>query len=163
MVDNDNFDENQGQDAQREPSAPEPPVRYEEPRTESYPEPQMSSRMPKQIVTANRFMLLAGIAGPLSLFIGGSLLSTVGLILAIIGWRKLNSYQVQDGEQEALASLRKTGKMALVVCAAALVINIVFLVVFYPALIEMLSEGDYSSLVGGGAATGITGGNSTWG
>lgn len=155
-----------------EPYVPEPPVRYDPQKVENpLPEPdegqnpQVSSipqSIQQQLVSASRFILAGAIAGPFSLMLGGALLSSIGLILAVIGYRKAAA-ATAHADGDSLRTLIRYGKVAIGVCVLTLVINVIFAVFLYPTIYESLVSGDTSSIFGNGSASSGSTGSSTWG
>ena len=158
------------QNSSEEPSRPEPPARYD-PESIEQAQNQVDGssgqdrRLPypytPELVSASRYLLVAAIAGPLSLLIGGTLLSTIALILAIIGYRK--TFSCKDSlDAASYSSARKFAIGALVVCVLTLIANIAFMIIWYPTILEWVSSGGNGQILGGGGTLGPSG-SSTWG
>ena len=149
-----------------EQTHPEPPERYDpnsayEPPDEPQSSTMFGNGLPREVTTASRYMLVGAIAGPLSMLIGGTLLGTVALILSIIGYRKASACRGRIDEQ-ALKSVMRFGKAVIAICILTLVANVVFMIIWYPTILEWVSTGDTSGLIGGGGSSTYSG-NSTWG
>ena len=68
----------------------------------------------------------AFIAGPLSLFVGGMLLGTIGVICAFLANRKLHSLAQKTNETASIArGMLKSARTALVICLVAVALNAV--------------------------------------
>ena len=153
---------------QAEPSFPEPPVRYDPDAAETYEPPQQpdasdNTRRAPDISSARTFLLIGAAAAPVSFFFGGSLLSAVGLVLCIIGRRKLvKALEGLDGKRDAYKSILRASVFAIALCAVALVVNAVAAYLYYPVLLEQLTSGNPGQMLGGGT-TGGGSGTSTWG
>lgn len=112
--------------------------------------------------SARKFCVAAQIVALVSLFIGGVLLSTIAVVLAIIGYRKLAGVAAKMPEESVRRALRRSGIIAIVLSALALVLNIVSLIVLLPMLGYIAQTGDYSAIFGGSAAP-SSGTSTTWG
>lgn len=117
----------------------------------------------KDLKTSQTLVMVASIAGPVSLFIGGVLLSTVGLVCAIIGLRKLS---VLSGRQTGIAAMalrfKRSAIIGLVVCGIALILNAISFYLMFPVILDMVESGDYAGLISD-TGTGAAGSTSTWG
>lgn len=117
----------------------------------------------KDLKTSQTLVMVASIAGPVSLFIGGVLLSTAGLICAIIGLRKLSVLSAKKTGVSSMAlRLKRSALIGLVVCAIALVLNAISFYLMFPVVLDMVESGDYAGLMSD-AGTGAAGSTSTWG
>lgn len=105
----------------------------------------------------------AFIAGPLSLFVGGMLLGTIGTICAFLAYRKLHSLAQKTNETAAVAGgMMKSARTALIICLVAVTLNAVSFAIMFPVLEQMLQNGDFAS-VAGNMSAGTAAGTSTWG
>lgn len=121
-----------------------------------------------QIKKAQRFITIATIAAPVSLFIGGTLLSGIALILGIIGYSKLKKLPLTAARQgEIVNAAMRSARMAMVMCGIALALNVVSMMYMFPAYLELFETGELEALMGGGAGAGGTaaggGTSSVWG
>ena len=91
--------------------------------------------------------MFAFIAGPLSLFLGGMLLGTIGAICAFLAYRKLHSLAQKTNETASIARG---------------MLNAVSFVIMFPVIEQMLQSGDFASIAGNMSA-GTAAGTSTWG
>lgn len=156
----------EGQETHEEPHQPEPPVRYDPNQVidddhRQDQTPLIPRNLTPELVSASRFMLAGGIAGPLSMLVGGSLLAAISLVLAIIGYRKAAAAS-DDADPGSIQLLLRFGRAAIGVCIVALIVNVFVMIFVYPTLIESFSTGDANQLLGGGD-TSSGSGNSTWG
>lgn len=104
--------------------------------------------------SARKFITASQVAAVVSLVIGGVLLSSIAVVLAIIGFRKLNEIARGHTDQiEAHFALRRSGILAIGISVAALIINAVSLIFFYPMVVESLSAGGFGGLFPGGTST----------
>lgn len=116
----------------------------------------------RNVKSARTLIMVANIAGPVSLFIGGVLLGTAGLVCGIIGYRKLSVLLKKKSEVADIAiRLRRSSIVAMVICSVAIILNAIAIYLMLPVVLEMLETGNYTGLVPN-AGTG-TGGSSTWG
>ena len=115
--------------------------------------------------SARKQINIAYITGPISLILGGMLLGGIGLLLGILAWRKLNALvQKQSLLAQDAKQLMKSAKIAIIVCAFAMVLNLISFVVVYPEIMEMIDSGQLDYLLGSSTATtGASGSGSTWG
>ncbi len=117
------------------------------------------------LLSARKQINAASVIGPISLILGGILLGSVGLILAILAWRKLNALlQKKSLLAEDASRLLKSAKIAMAVCMIAIVLNLISFMVVYPQLMEMIDSGQFDYLLGAttsGSDSAV--GNSTWG
>ena len=146
-------------------SAPEPPTRYDS--NSMPPMPQNGSTHDSgyaEFASARRLVTAALVMALVSLVIGGVLLGTVSVIVAIIAFGKVRSNMLEDNGNQAWAALKRSATISIVVAVLALAANIAALIVIYPMVIEALQSGEYTSLLSGSAQTLNTGSNSsTWG
>lgn len=154
--------------------APKPPedLKNIDPAPTTQPDPQQSGVSPslqpnlrdmRDLKTAQSLALIASIAGPVSLFIGGILLGSAGLVCGIIGFRKLNRLIAKQNDvAKAAARIKRSSIIGMCVCGVAIVLNAVSMYFMYPVILEMLETGDFSGL-SAGTGTGAAESNSVWG
>lgn len=111
--------------------------------------------------------MFANIAGPVSLIIGGVLLSTAGLICSLIARSRINVLIRQQPQDqvftEKVMQVAKPGAIALIICSIALVLNIISLALVMPAVLEAAQTDSLQTLFGGGAINTAGSATSTWG
>ena len=91
-------------------------------------------------------------------------MSGAALICALAANGKMSKLAaVRPDDVEASRALKRSGIIAIVVTALALVINIVSAIFLYPMVSDTMQSGDWGSLMGSESSTGTSGGNSTWG
>lgn len=113
--------------------------------------------------TARSQTTFAFIAGPLSLFVGGILLGTIGAICAFLAYRKLHSLAQKSNDTASIArGMLKSTRTALIICLVAVTLNAVSFVIMFPVIEQMLQSGDFASIAGNMSA-GTAAGTSTWG
>lgn len=144
---------------------PEPPPGHDpERQTELNGAPVPSSNMNdlRELKKSQTMVMVASIAGPVSLFIGGVLLSGVGLVCAIVAFRKLKKLIAKHADVSVLAQrLKRSAIVGMAVCGVAFALNAISFYLMMPVVLEMMESGDYTGAmtdVGSGAA-----GTSTWG
>ena len=147
--------------------APEPPVHWEPPSQQEENRPAKAGP-PEQVPFLQSIQLLSSI-GPeearefgdarkmvtaaqitalISLLFGGVLLSTVSIVIAIVGYRKLSAIaERHPGEQALQGMIRRPGALALLMAVLALLLNAISLYAVYPMIMEALQQGDLSSLI----------------
>lgn len=148
------------------PQPPEPPTGQPDPRFPQPPNrrPVLNGPDAKEIKSAQTLVVVGSIAGPVSVFVGGVLLSAVGLVCAFLGYRKLKHVGEKQGDAAVIASrLKRSAIIALVICGVALVLNAVAFFIMYPILLEAVQSGDYSSLMPGSGSGSTAAPSSTWG
>ena len=92
----------QGRDPGREPDD-----RSRQTTLNGVPVPSSNMNDLRELKKAQTMVMVASVAGPVSLFIGGVLLSGVGLVCAIIALRKLNKLIEKRTDVSALAQRLK--------------------------------------------------------
>lgn len=139
------------------PKQPEPPQKS--------PRPNPNFQANRDLKVAQNLVLVASLAGPISIFIGGVLLSTAGLVCAIIGLRKVLTLIAKEPELKPIAAMTKrSGMLALVFCSIALVLNLISFFIMLPIVMQMMETGEYGDLMANiGSSAGTSGGTSTWG
>lgn len=144
---------------------PEPPPGHDpERQTELNGAPVPSSNMNdlRELKKSQTMVMVASIAGPVSLFIGGVLLSGVGLVCTIVAFRKLKKLIAKHTDVSVLAQrLKRSAIVGMAVCGVAFALNAISFYLMMPVVLEMMESGDYTGAmtdVGSGAA-----GTSTWG
>lgn len=144
---------------------PEPPPGHDpERQTELNGAPVPSSNMNdlRELKKSQTMVMVASIAGPVSLFVGGVLLSGVGLVCAIVAFRKLKKLIAKHTDVSVLAQrLKRSAIVGMAVCGVAFALNAISFYLMMPVVLEMMESGDYTGAmtdVGSGAA-----GTSTWG
>jgi hypothetical protein len=124
-----------------------------------------------QLKSARTLTSVATIAGPVSLFIGGVLLSFVGLVCAILALHKTKRIIVGASVEYANTAkgIRQSAIIGLVIAGIALVINAVTVAIMLPAIIEAAQSGSLDSLLGQATSAtstssgGTSSGSGAWG
>ncbi len=136
----------------------QPPVGPEGPRA-----PQPSGNDARELRSAQNFILVASIIGPVSLILASLFLSAIGIVCGFIGFRKLKALEEKHTDISAVATrMKRSAIIAMSVCGVAAAFNVVLLWVLFPTLLEFAGSGDYGNLLPGGGSSG-SGTNSTWG
>lgn len=156
--------EEQNQGSQTPNNAPQPPSQSPLPPQP----PQIEQTDARDLKSAQMLIIAASIAGPVSMIIGGVMLSTVALICGFVAFRRIRVLLGKGGTTGLLAArLRTACFVALAVSALALILNVIALVLVFPAFLEAVQTGDYSKFLAEGSlpnGTGSTGnGSSFWG
>ena len=139
----------------RAPAAPETtPENPQRPEPSTEPsQDQRRALIDADLKSARTLSTVAAIAGPVSFIIGGVMLSTVGLVCAIVGFVKIKHViDDVDGRQKVYAAtVRQTLIWGLAISAIALIVNIVGIALMMPVLMEAMQTGDFTSILGEGA------------
>lgn len=147
------------------PEPPQKPSRPPSPQKEPGHQPKPGTEEAKELHTARSLIMVGSIAGPVSLFIGGILLSTVGAVCAFLGLRKVN--KLIGGQANAdilISSMKRSATIALIVCGLAIVLNGISSIIMFPIILEAVQNGDYGNIMPGiGDANTAPGTSSTWG
>lgn len=139
-----------------------------------YPNPEPNRQHPQikpglaEVKKVQNLALAASICGPVSVFIGGMLLSGVGVVCGFVGMRRADRIENADKDvQEAAARARRSCVVALIVCAVAFALNAAYSFYMYPIIMDAMQAGDLSALIGNavssGSVSGGGSGTSTWG
>lgn len=128
---------------------------------------QNSEEKERKLASTRKLITFANIAGPVSLIIGGVLLSTAGLICSLIARSRINT-MLKEQPQDRVFSQKvmqaaKPGAIALIICTIALVLNVISLALVMPAVLEASQTGNLTTLFGGGAVNTAGTAMSTWG
>ena len=107
-----------------------------------------------QLESGRKLISFTRVAAPVSLLIGGVLLSGISLICAIISYLKITRVLKRHTELD-LDDFRlfiRPVKIALLMAVLALIINAAFLYVEYPRILEAVETGQVSALFNSNAA-----------
>lgn len=123
-----------------------------------------------QLKNARTLLLVAAIAGPVSMIVGGVLLSSVALVCAIVSLIKIRAAIRIEGHLRESVAHRLTISCVIIlgVALVALVLNMVNLIIIWPALMEIIESNSFESVLGSLSGTAMdgssaSGGNSIWG
>lgn len=138
---------------------PEPPPGHDPERQKELngaPVPSSNMNDLRELKKSQTMVMVASIAGPVSL------LSGVGLVCAIVAFRKLKKLIAKHTDVSVLAQrLKRSAIVGMAVCGVAFALNAISFYLMMPVVLEMMESGDYTGAmtdVGSGAA-----GTSTWG
>lgn len=125
------------------------PVPQQEASTPAGPEGAPSGE-PAELGTIRTLATVGAIGAPVSLIIGGTALSTVSIVCAIIALVKLR--KIKAYPQSTLGILIKPVRllalMGLVVGCFAFTFNVINMIIMVPLIMEAMTTGDYSSVFG---------------
>lgn len=128
---------------------------------------QNSEKKERKLASTRKLITFANIAGPVSLIIGGVLLSTAGLICSLIARSRINTMLKEQPQDQVFSQkvmqTAKPGAIALIICTIALVLNVISLALVMPAVLEASQTGNLTTLFGGGAVNTTGTATSTWG
>lgn len=128
---------------------------------------QNSEEKEQKLASTRKLITFANIAGPVSLIIGGVLLSTAGLICSLIARSRINTMLKEQPQDQVFSQkvmqVAKPGAIALIICTIALVLNVISLALVMPAVLEASQTGNLTTLFGGGAVNTTGTATSIWG
>lgn len=123
------------------------PMHGSDPQTEQ-DQDRIDAYAMAQLKTAQTLLTIAVIGGPVSLILGGVLLSGIALVCAIVGYTKIKKVMDMPTSSKAISdSLRRQSLICIVVCSAALVINAAFFVQMVNLYMEYIVNGDVQGLM----------------
>lgn len=126
-----------------------------------------SEEKEQKLASTRKLITFANIAGPVSLIIGGVLLSTAGLICSLIARSRINTMLKEQPQDQAFSQkvmqAAKPGAIAPIICTIALVLNVISLALVMPAVLEATQTGNLTTLFGSGAVNTAGTATSTWG
>lgn len=143
------------------PAAPQPAGAPKPPQAPSpVPEPPRGSA--SELRTIQTLITVALIAGPVSMVIGGVVLSLIAVACAGVALAKARRATAEGSEESAglLQAMRRQAMVGLGLGVVALAFNAVSLALIMPAVMEAAQTGDLSGLLGTGA-DGVTGAGSS--
>ncbi len=128
---------------------------------------QLSYEALQQIKSAQTMVTIATIAAPVSLIIGGVLLSTISIICAAVAYMKLKKIMPAGAPQHPLITkvIRST---VLAACfgIGALILNGLTVAMLMPTVMEYVNTGNteaLNSMFGGATGGSASSGSSVWG
>ena len=128
---------------------------------------QLSYEALQQIKSAQTLITIATIGAPVSLIIGGVLLSTISIICAVVAYMKLKKIMPAGAPQHPLITkvIRST---VLAACfgIGALILNGLTVAMLMPSVMEYVNTGNTDALntmLGGATGGSASSGSSVWG
>ncbi|MGI6046114.1 MAG: hypothetical protein ACOYCA_04655 [Eggerthellaceae bacterium] len=129
--------------------------------------PEISQEEFRQLKKSRNLVLAANIIGPVSIIIGGVILSGIGIICALVANSRLKKQENLPGDAGITAQImRRSNKFGLYICIGAFALNLITAIMFYPMMLEAMQTGDYSNIFGGSSSGSEAASNpqtSTWG
>lgn len=113
------------------------------------PEPRQSRT--DRLKSAQSLITAAMICGPVSLIVGGVLLSTIAVICASLAYWKLRDLDGLKNPESLEYRLRRQAIFLICICVLALILNTISFVQVMPLVFEALQSGDYTSVLGSSA------------
>lgn len=99
--------------------------------------------------SARTLATVAIIGGPVSLIIGGVVLSVVSLICGVVSLAKIKKLARKPVARQLDAqAVRRTAAMGIALSCIALALNVVGVLLMVPLLMEAMNTGDYSAILG---------------
>lgn len=122
------------------------------------PEPQANGSFDgnrpesRELRSARSLMTASNIMGPVSIFIGGVVLSLAGVICAVISMLKLKRLASSaDAVVSTVAKrLSKAAAVSVSICAVALVVNAISAAIMFPILMDAVESGQMDQILGSG-------------
>ena len=109
--------------------------------------PQQSATA--QLKTAQTLTMVALVCGPVSLIIGGMLLSTVAVVCSIIALVKISHARKDTSVSANLVTrVQRMGIIAIAISGIALILNVISFMLVMPILMNYMETGDLDSLYG---------------
>ena len=147
---------------------PEPPVNFDpqayRQRNENGSDNGQHDDGRVEFSKVRRFVIVSQVLALVSLLIGGVMLSSASLVVALIGNQRACTLASQNPDNLTWTALKRSSTIAIILAVGAIALNIIALVVLYPMVVEMLQSGNFE-LFGtqSGSAFAPETGNSTWG
>lgn len=106
----------------------------------------------RELRSARSLMTASNIMGPVSIFIGGVVLSLAGVICAVISMSKFKRLASSaDAAVSAVAKrLSKAAAVSVSICAVALVVNAISAAIMFPILMDAVESGQMDQILGSG-------------
>ena len=103
--------------------------------------------------------------GPVSMVIGGIMFSLFSLVLSLVARSRVNQmseWELPEVLEIQLAGMKRNVKMAVIISLIAIGINVVSLILVFPAMLEIIQSDNFVNIFNDG--TGITAetGSSAW-
>ena len=100
-----------------------------------------------QLKSAQTLITIAMIGGPLSLIVGGVLLSSISVICAAIALFKLKSIAADDAStRDLVGKVKRSAIVSFAISLVALVLNAAVFIAIAPVVIEAYTTGDVTAL-----------------
>ena len=147
----------QGRDPGREPDD-----RSRQTTLNGVPVPSSNMNDLRELKKAQTMVMVASVAGPVSLFIGGVLLERRGTGLRIIALAADKLIEKRTDVSALAQRLKRSAIVGVAVCGVALTLNAISFYLMMPVVLEMMESGDYAGAVTD-AGIGAAGSTSTWG
>lgn len=121
-----------------------------------------NSEQVRELKTIQTLAIVASIAGPVSLILGGLFLNTAAFIVAFIAFYKIRKFIENNPEHVRVAKeLRRTCVIAIIGCSIAFVLNVIQVAMVYPIVVEAINNGTLDNLLNGSGEP--PKGSRTWG
>ena len=106
----------------------------------------------KELRSARSLMTASNIMGPVSIFIGGVVLSLAGVICAVISMSKFKRLASSaDAMVSTVAKrLSKAAAVSVSICVVALVVNAISAAIMFPILMDAIDSGQMDQILGSG-------------
>lgn len=130
---------------------------------------QVTQRELSTLESARRFTFIGCAMSIVSLLFGGTMLSSISIVVAAIGFAKYDSVARKHADNpKAKRAIRRMGLIGLAICIGITVLNVVTMVVMYPQIVDFLRDGGFlnqgqSGSFVPGIGNAPSGGSSTWG
>ena len=110
-------------------------------------------QLPPDLKKIRSLLLAANIMGPVSLLLGGFVLSAIGFICGMVALKNIKKLNIEKGMNGFMYdSLKRSATMSISICAIAFGLNLIAFIVAWPMISQMIQTGDYSSVMSGAPA-----------
>ena len=124
----------------------------------------------EQFRAARRMINASIILGIISLFLGGVLISAIGIVFGLMGYFRMKEVSECKSIDDPFTAeaFKRSGLTGLVICIVAFVLNFYSMIVLMPQVMEALGFGDSTNWLEstglfGSTGSSTTGTTSTWG
>lgn len=129
------------------------------------PKPDFNDQPPRaaRLKAAQSLITAAMICGPISLIIGGVLLSTIAVTCAAIAYGKLRGLEGLSDPGSLEFRLRRQSMFMIAICVMTLVLNAISLAQVMPLVMDAIQSGNYTSILGASSVGTSSSASSAWG
>ena len=100
------------------------------------------------IDSTRKYLTVSKVLAFVSIFIGGVILSSISLVIALIGCAKIYSASKYIANDDAISMFKWSAVLTVLISVLALFLNAVALAYLMPKYLNALNSGDYASIFG---------------